>query len=210
MPSLGSVPSQTLRPLGNQPRRCSGEAHACSGGTTEACETVLHDVNICLSPTFTPDGLNVAFIETSRFQGHTSSSGSAVTLYSVRSGALEHVIDAHSIIAPGSSHWLSCLAISPDGRRIAVADRDGFAYSWDMDTPKSVLVKILLLRTRPSSSPADGFARAAGRALRVEPRVTIADEAFAWADSGRANCILFRLIDSGHVDIASYTLRFLT
>ena len=43
-----------------------------------------------------------------------------------------------------------------------------------------------------------------------EPRVTIADEAFAWADSGRANCILFRLVDSGHVDIASYALKFLT
>ena len=184
---------------------------ACSGGTTEACKTVLHDVNICLSPTFTPDGLNVAFIETSRFQGHTSSSGAAVTLYSVRSGTLEHVIDAHSIVPPSSCHWLSCLAISPDGRRIAVADRDGFAYSWDMVTPKSVLVKMLLLRTRPSPSPVDGFARAAGHTgLRMEPRVTIADEAFAWADSGRANCILFRLVDSGHVDIASYALKFLT
>ena len=124
---------------------------------------------------------------------------------------LEHVIDAHSIIAPSLCHWLSCLAISPDGRRIAVADRDGFAYSWDMVTPKSVLVKILLLRTRPSPSPVDGFARAAGHpGLRMEPRVTIADEAFAWADSGRANCILFRLVDSGHVDIASYALKFLT
>ena len=86
--------------------------------------------------------------------------------------------------------------------------RDGAHPS--VDTPKSVLVKILLLRTRPSSSPADGFARAAGRALRVEPRVTIADEAFSWADSGRANCTLFRLVDSGHVDIASYALKFLT
>ena len=171
---------------------------ACSGGTTEACKTILHEVNICLSPAFTPDGLNVAFIETSRFQGHTSGSamtGAAVTLYSVRSGALEHVIDAHSIIAPSSCHWLSCLAISPDGRRIAVADRDGMAYSWDMDTPKSVLVKILLLRV---ASPRG-----------KEPRVTIADEAFNWADSGRANCILFRLVDSGHVDIASYALKFL-
>ena len=94
------------------------------------------------------------------------------------------------------SHWLSCLAISPDGRRIAVADRDGMAYSWDMDTPKSVLVKVLLLRV---ASPRG-----------EKPRVTIADEAFAWADSGRANCILFRLVDSGHVDIASYVLKFLT
>ena len=42
-----------------------------------------------------------------------------------------------------------------------------------------------------------------------EPRVTIADEAFNWADSGRANCILFRLVDSDHVDIASYALKFL-
>ena len=184
---------------------------ACSGGTREACKTILHEVNICLSPTFTPDGLNVAFIETSRFQGRTSSSGAAVTLYSVRSGTLEHVIDAHSIVPPSSCHWLSCLAISPDGRRIAVADRDGMAYSWDMDTPESVLVKMLLLRTRPSPSPADGFAQAAGHTgLRMEPRVTIADEAFSWADSGRANCILFRLVDSGHIDIASYALKFLT
>ena len=130
---------------------------------------------------------------------------------SVRSGTLEHVIDAHSIVPPSSCHWLSCLAISPDGRRIAVADRDGMAYSWDMDTPKSVLVKMLLLRTRPSPSPADGFAQAAGHTgLRMEPRVTIADEAFSWADSGRANCILFRLVDSGHIDIASYALKFLT
>ena len=83
--------------------------------------------------------------------------------------------------------------------------------SWDMDTPKSVLVKMLLLRTRPSPSPADGFAQAAGHTgLRMEPRVTIADEAFSWADSGRANCILFRLVDSGHIDIASYALKFLT
>jgi len=126
----------------------------------------------------------------------TSGSGAAVTLYSVRSGTLEHVIDAHSIIAPSLCHWLSCLAISPDGRRIAVADRDGMAYSWDMDTPKSVLVKMLLLRV---ASPRG-----------KEPRVTIADEAFAWADSGRANCILFRLVDSGHIDIASYALKFLT
>ena len=88
------------------------------------------------------------------------------------------------------------VAISPDGRRIAVADRDGFAYSWDMDTPKSVLVKILLLRV---ASP-----------RREKPRVTITDDAFAWADSGRANCILFRLVDSGHIDIASYVLKFLS
>ena len=95
--------------------------------------------------------------------------------------------------------------------QIAVADRDGMAYSWDMDTPKSVLVKMLLLRTRPSPSPADGFARAAGHTgLRMEPRVAIADEAFDWADSDRANCIFFRLVDSGHVDIASYALKFLT
>ena len=44
----------------------------------------------------------------------------------------------------------------------------------------------------------------------LEESVTIADEAFAWADSGRANCILFRLVDSGHIDIASYALKFLT
>ena len=99
----------------------------------------------------------------------------------------------------------------PSVHDIAFVDRDGFAYSWDMVTPKSVLVKMLLLRTRPSPSPVDGFARAAGHTgLRMEPRVTIADEAFAWADSGRANCILFRLVDSGHVDIASYALKFLT
>ena len=67
----------------------------------------------------------------------TSGSGAAVTLYSVRSGTLEHVIDAHSIIAPSLCHWLSCLAISPDAERVRYA-LDGVLLMAEVGTRRSL------------------------------------------------------------------------
>ena len=96
-----------------------------------------------------------------------------------------------------------------DAATVVTAGMDGKCRVWDARTGREWEFTHVAGMWDADGTPINGFARAAGQALRVEPRVTIADEAFTWADSGRANCILFRLVDSGHVDIASYALKFL-
>ena len=89
-----------------------------------------------------------------------------------------------------------------------------------MDTPRSLLVKLLLLRVAPPLRKTrrvtriDEYVPLQGtRKTRrygeyvdegpVEPRVVVADAARS------APRLLCRLADTGHVDIASYALKFL-
>lgn len=131
---------------------------------------------------FTPDGLLLATIEVN--DKNLAVGRSFVSLYAVASGALERTIDPGSG-GPHSLLFVTCLAISTNGRRLAVGRGDARALAYTLDTPASVVVEALLRRAAGAS------------------RVSLAD------DAPRGLAALFRLVDDGKAAVAAYSASFL-
>jgi WD40 repeat protein len=183
----------TLRHGGRLYRRASPSAFQMT--------QILEDAK---SPAFTPDGDCLALLDS---QG--------IAIISVHSGAVTRYFRA-----PVLWDHFGTLALSPDGRRLAVTDRHANVQTFALDTPRSLLVKLLLLRVAPPLRTTRRVTRIdeyvplqGARKVRrygeyvdegpVEPRVVVADAARS------APRLLCRLADTGHVDTASYALKFL-
>ena len=83
-----------------------------------------------------------------------------------------------------------CLAVSPDGRRVAVGRVDGLALTWDLEYPlRTFFSRMLLLRAATKEG--------------AKPRVTATDAA------STGYLVLFRLVDEGKTDVAAYALKFI-
>ena len=138
-----------------------------------------NDQHTVISPAFTPDGLLLAMIASSNAPAPFPT---VISLHSVKSCKVERIIEM------GNAFRLNlpcCLAISPNGRRLAIGRQSGIAFSLSIETPKSTLTTFLLYRAASSS------------------RATVSD------DAPRACHLLAQLVDRGLVAAAAHAVDFL-
>jgi WD40 repeat protein len=136
------------------------------------------DLHVVANLAFTPDGLLLAMV--AALDSH--SNPTIISLHSVKSCKVERIIDLGSASA---MNLPSCLAISPNGRRLAIGRQNGVAFSLSIETPKSTLTTFLLYRAASSS------------------RATVSD------DAPRACHLLAQLVDRGLVAAAAHAIDFL-
>jgi WD40 repeat protein len=139
-----------------------------------------NDLDAVISPAFTPDGLLLAMIACS--DARATQVPTVVSLHSVKSHQVEKVIDLGSAF---HKNLPCCLAISPNGRKLAIGRMNGIAFSLPIETPKSTLTTFLLYRAASSS------------------RATVSD------DAPRACHLLAQLVDRGLVAAAAHAVDFL-
>ena len=136
------------------------------------------DLHVVTNLAFTPDGLLLAMVAALDSQHPPT----IISLHSVKSYKVERIIDLGSAF---HKNLPCCLAISPNGRRLAIGRMNGVAFSLPIETPKSTLTTFLLYRAASSS------------------RATVSD------DAPRACHLLAQLVDRGLVAAAAHAVDFL-
>ena len=134
-----------------------------------------NNLHIVTNLAFSPDGLLLAMLVA------LDAGPSAISLHSVKSHQVERTIELGSALR---GNLATCMAISPNGRRLAIGRR-GLALSWEIETPKSTLTTFLLYRAASSS------------------RATVSD------DAPRACHLLAQLVDRGLVAAAAHAIGFI-
>ena len=149
-----------------------------------------NDQQTVVSLAFTPDGLLLAMIAhvfITSSDAHARQVPTVVSLHSVKSHQVERIIDLGDALRKNCPQWGGPhrIAISPNGRRLAIGRQNGVAFSLPIETPKSTLTTFLLYRAASSS------------------RATVSD------DAPRACHLLAQLVDRGLVAAAAHAIGFL-